>query len=432
MGKSKFQLILIFVFVACAFIGLAIFAGLIKLPAKSTKGVPGATGSVVMWGTIPQVMLSKPLEVFNQTNQSFKLSYVEKRPETFDADIIEALAEGTGPDLMLLPQDSLYRFRNTVFPIPYTTYLPETFRATFITQADVLMATKGYMGLPLFTDPMIMYYNPTLLETNGIPLPPTTWAQFLTLAPQITKKTTGGVVSRSAVALGEFSNIDHSKGILSTLFIQNGNKIVTLENDFYRPQFSSNLSQSAAALAFYTQFADPTKAVYSWNKSLPSSLDMFTAGDLAFYFGYASDLSLISNKNPNLRFYIAKMPQPEGAATNLTFGNLTSVVISKTSKNLNTAYVAASLMTSGTFAEQLATNLNLPPVRRTLLAQKPTNTYGPLLYDHALWSRSWIDPDKTKTDAIWAQMVKDVTSGRSSVTASVSFADSQMSGILNN
>ena len=58
-----------------------------------------------------------------------------------------------------------------------------------------------------------------------------------------------------------------------------------------------------SVLKFYTDFADPLKDVYSWNKSFSNSRDAFSAENLVFYLGYASELQSLINKNPNQNFF---------------------------------------------------------------------------------------------------------------------------------
>ena len=186
MQKSNFQVVFIGIFIACAVAAIAIFAGFIKLPDKTKT--EGPTGAVVMWGTVPSQALSVALQSFNN-KKSYSLSYIEKNSDTFETDIIEALASGMGPDLFLLPQESLYRFENKIIPIPYTNFPANTFRATYAQIADILLAKDGILGFPMAIDPLIMYYNPNLLEAKGIALPPKTWDEVVAIAPKLTIKT---------------------------------------------------------------------------------------------------------------------------------------------------------------------------------------------------------------------------------------------------
>ena len=63
------------------------------------------------------------------------------------------------------------------------------------------------------------------------------------------------------------------------------------------------------ALQFYTDFAQSTKEVYTWNATLPESLDAFVRGQTAFFFGYAYHLPFIRARAPKLNLNIVSVPQ---------------------------------------------------------------------------------------------------------------------------
>jgi len=48
-------------------------------------------------------MINTPLDDFNNANPTFVVKYVQKMPDTFDQDLLEALATGSGPDMFFLP-----------------------------------------------------------------------------------------------------------------------------------------------------------------------------------------------------------------------------------------------------------------------------------------------------------------------------------------
>ena len=103
-------------------------------------------------------------------------------------------------------------------------------------------------------------------------------------------------------------------------------------------------------LKFYTNFSDPSQSLYSWNASFPNSGDDFSSENLAFYFGFASELQSLINKNPNQNFFVASVPQIKNSNSKLTEAHVTGMAILASSKNINTAFTAASLMATGNFA----------------------------------------------------------------------------------
>jgi ABC-type glycerol-3-phosphate transport system substrate-binding protein len=183
-------------------------------------------------------------------------------------------------------------------------------------------------------------------------------------------------------------------------------------------------------LQFYTDFTDPGSAVYSWNKSFPNSKDAFSANITAFYFGFASELKSLLDKNPNQNFSITAIPQIKGSNFKATFSRVTGIAISSLSKNLNTAFTASNLMTSGDFASRLAFSLNVAPARRDLLASKPNDAYSPIFYNSALYAKSWVDPSPKDTLSIFKGMVENVLSGNLSTGAAIQDANAKMSLLL--
>ena len=78
------------------------------------------------------------------------------------------------------------------------------------------------------------------------------------------------------------------------LMLQSGTPIVAVDStgklsSALLAQSSSGINPAEEALSFFTQFADPSKDIYSWNRALPSADSAFLAKNLAFYFGSASE-----------------------------------------------------------------------------------------------------------------------------------------------
>lgn len=425
---KNFQMIMLIVFVVGAVVGILVFSGLI--PLGQPKNV--AVGSVVLWGTIPRSLLADSLDKFSAENQTFTLKYVEKNPASFDKELLEALAKGEGPDMFILPDNLIFHYKDKILTIPYVSYPVATFRNDFAGIGEMYLNSKGVLALPLAIDPMIMYYNRSMFDANSITNPPATWSDVQTLAPILTKKDPAGKILKSGIGLGQFSNIDNAKDIISTMFMQAGSPIVTLKDDIASVDLNSNSTSIdlGSILSFYTSFADPLNPMYSWNKSLPKSQDNFGTDNLGIYFGYASELSTLTTKNPNLNFYIAPMPQIKNSNFALTFGHSYAIAISSATKNPTTAYTATGLLASGEFAQKFSNALLIAPARRSWLAVKPTDAYFPIVYNSALYARSWLDPSPLDTNGIFQRMVENVLSNNMSATDAVSDASSKLGLLL--
>ncbi len=425
--KGNFQIILLIVFVAAAVLGLLVFSGAIPLGKNSNTA--GGQGTVVLWGTVGQQFISKPLDILNRANPSFVVKYVQKDPATFDQDLLEALASGNGPDLFFLPDNLAFHYSNRISVIPYASFSLASFKNYFAGAGEVFLTSKGILAFPMFIDPMVMYYNRSILDSNNIVNPPASWDELQNMAQTLTQKDQGKKIIQSAVAMGQFSNITHAKDIISTLFMQAGNPITTEKNGL----FSSALKDTAdlgPVLKFYTDFSDPLNPVYSWNKSLPPSINVFSSGDLAFYFGYASELPSLINRNPNENFLAAPMPQLKNSNTKITSARVTGIAISSFSKNPTAAFTVMGLIATGDFAKDLANALSTVPARRDLLATKPTDAYFPIFYSSALFAKSWIDPSPSDTDDIFRGMVDKVLSNDMSPSNVVSDASAKLGLLL--
>ncbi|KKQ07423.1 MAG: Extracellular solute-binding protein, family 1 [Parcubacteria group bacterium GW2011_GWB1_36_5] len=428
---KNFQLITIIVFIALAIFGILVFSG--AIPIGNNKGA-GSSGTVVLWGTTKTTIMLPLLEEFNNANPTFTVKYVQKSAESFDQDLLEALAEGKGPDMFFLPENLAFHYANKILPIPFASYSLASFKNNFVGAGEVFLTSKGILAFPLSVDPLVMYYNRSIFDASGIIYPPTSLSSLVDLVPKLIKKDDSNKIIKSAVALGHFSNITHAKDILATLLMQTGNRIVVETNEVFGSSLNAPTSNSkynpAAVLKFYTNFADPNKEVYSWNKSFPDSKDAFSAENLAIYFGYASELNLLVNRNPNQNFSVAPFPQVENASFKLTGAQVTGISLLASSKNFNTAFLAASLLATGDFASKFALATGVAPARRDLLKIKPLDAYSPIFYDSALYARSWLDPSEKDTDNIFRNMIDGVLSNNLTVENAISDASTKLNLLL--
>jgi len=430
---KNFQIIILIVFIVSAVFGILVFSGAINIGGSSNSS--GSLGTVVLWGTVKTQDMASALEDFNKANPTLTVKYVQKSSTTFDQDLLEALASGSGPDMFFLPDNLAFHYANKIYTIPYASYPLATFKSTFASAGEVFLTSKGILAFPIMIDPLVMYYNRSMLDANSIVAPPSSWSELQNLIPALNKKDENGKIIKSAVALGHFSNVLNAKSILSALFMQVGNNIISEKNgSFYSvlgDTVGASLGNINSALLFYTSFADPAKDIYSWNRSFPNSKDFFSANNLAFYFGYASELKSLINKNPNLDFTVAPLPQIKNANFKLTSAQMTGIAVSAFSKNLTTAVTAASLMAQGDFAEKLSSILLIPPARRTLLAVRQTDAFFPTFYSSALYAKGWLDPSSKDSDNIFRTMVENVLSGSMSVENSIRDASAKLSLLLN-
>lgn len=419
-STNIFQLVLMIIFggfIVGGFLFFVLFKG--SNPLQDA-------GNVTIWGTFPEGQMTTSLQgIQKKTSGLASVVYREKDPRTIKDDILEALAAGKGPDLILLNLEDILAYRDRILFIPFTSYPERTFRDTFFDDAGILVFPDGIAGIPFSYDPIVMYFNRDRFASAGIAKPPQYWDEMLTIVPKLTTIDNDQNVLQSGLAFGESANVDHYKEILSLLILQAGSPITQVgTNGKVTSSLNKNIEggnehPGTAALRFFTEFSNPIKTVYSWNRALPSARQMFLSGDLAVYFGYASEFPDLKAANPNLNFDLASVPQSRTAKRRSSYGQMTVFAIPKLAKNPRGALIAAEGLSTAASEQAFITASNLPPVRRDLLSTAQTDAYKSVLYDSAIIGRGWLDPNTVQSSAVFARMIDQVTSGTKTIEDSV-------------
>jgi len=410
--KNTFQIVLMSIF------GAAMLTAVIMFAVNKGSG-SNAEVSVTLWGTFSKNSFSEPLNVFNDDSKSTgaKVTYVEKSPLTYEQDLVEALASGTGPDIFFINQDMIIPFGNKIRPLPYTSFPERDFKLRYIDGASVFLGEGGVLAFPFAVDPLVMYYNKSMLNKAGIANPPKSWTQFSAMIPLLTQKDSNQNLIRSGLAFGQFSNIQYASNIFETLLLQLGNPIIAKRgNGDYlsvvaEPGYLSTDS-FATSLQFFTNFSNPLLDTYSWNASLSSAEDMFVQDKLALYFAPASRFFDIQRGNINLNYDITKIPQVNETSNFLTSADFYGIAVSKGSKNSQAAFTAANILSNGPSNKLINVSNNLSSPRRDSLGVTDgLTTYQSAIRESALISYTWINPGRTSTEALFKEAVDSVVRG---------------------
>lgn len=425
---SKFQLGLLAVFGAFIVIAVILFS----VYRGSSKG----RADITIWGTMPAGEFNAIATNAGLNTKQVTYTYVEKREATLDRDFTEALATAAGPDLIILPQSSVYKNREKLVQIPYSRVGQGDYQNTFIDIANTFLGSQGIYALPYMIDPLVLYWNRDTFSTAGLTKPIGYWDELYAAAERFTVKDAAGNITRSVMALGETRNIPHAKDIISLLMLQAGSPIVEVTSGGLRSALASNqglpINPTSAAVDFYTQFSNPAKPYYSWNRSLLPALSSFSVGDSAMYVGFASELKSIRAKSPTLNIGVASVPQSRTSRNAITYGKLYGIGISRQAKDPAAALSAALALVSQAAQSALTEITGLPPVRRDLLSARPSDAALQAFYTAAIQSRGWIDPNPAESDKIFKEMIDSVTSGRARTTEAVQQADSALQAVIDN
>ncbi|MEA3272758.1 MAG: extracellular solute-binding protein [Patescibacteria group bacterium] len=377
------------------------------------------------------------------------IEYRKLRFDEYEEEIIDALAEDRGPDIFSIHNTWMGKYKPKIASVPekitmaYTT-ITGTFkkekttvlktkpsislkqlRENFVDVVldDVIMSTtdnKGktvdkIYGLPLSLDTLVLFYNRDLLNAAKIAQVPTTWKNFQQATTKMTKIDRSGNILQSGAALGASDNVERYFDILSLLMMQNGTKMTDERGSITFHQMPPELEgrplpPGEEALTFYTDFASPSKEVYSWNDAMPNNLTAFTQGKIAFFFGYSYHLPTIRANAPKLNLGIAKAPQIEGAPE-INYANYWVEVASKKSKHLDEAWDFIQFAADPTRVDKYLSIAKRPTALRALIESQLDDLDLGTFVAQTLTAETWykgVDPD-TAEDA-FAQMIDSIIS----------------------
>lgn len=425
---KPFQVIVMAVFGFVALAGILLFANF-----KGFSSGVTAVGTVSIWGTLPEDAMNEALNQFRQTHQEYgRVTYTERPDETFNADLAEAIASGSGPDLIILTQEDLVSAQAKLMTIPSSVISERDFRDEYLPINELFLVSGGTYAMPFLTDPLVLFYSRPILASAGAARPPATWEAVTGLASTINRQTDTQTVTRSLIALGTYDNVENARAILSMLFLQAGYTVSEYRDSGRRATLTNPIAQvygrtpAESALNFYSEFANPAKSVYSWNSGMPESRQAFLAGDVALYLGFASERKELAQANPNLDFDMAAAPAPATGQSRITFGRAYAFAIPRASANSEGALEVAITLSGADAGPIFARALGMAPSARMALAPNPSDLYEPVYYPEALIARGWLSPAPSVTDRIFATMVSNVASGRETVNAAIVTANTAL------
>ncbi len=432
-GKNRFGVILAFVGAGFLILGVLFFSG--KLGGNKSVSQTVPEGIVVIWGTLPQVEFNNALQIVMAKQSKIGISYSQVAPSELRPKLIEAIAADAAPDMVVTDISNFYSVKFYTQETPYTIYPEAGFRQAFSGATYDLLTPTGVSAIPVGIDPVMMFFNREILAQSGYSTPPMTWNDIYLMAPDIIKIEKGQLIRQELLPFGQYKNVNNAWAIISTLFMQSRVPIARADQTLKKVV---NLANSDIAgidgagqkvVEFYTQFSDPKSQFYTWNRSMLDSKKEFLEGRLAFLPSFASETKDIRDRNPNLNFAVAQIPQLNtDAKYQATFGNVYVASMLKKSMNPTAANVVLFEMAGPDFQKSFSQNLMMAPALNALLMLPPETTYLPVVYRSALIAKTWYNDDMVKTDQAFSQMVESVISGKQNVQQAIYQAER----ILNN
>lgn len=416
MKLRPFELVLVIVFLGLIVLSLA-FLSMYKADPND-DGIPDI-GTVTIWGTLPDDGVGGLLRAFRDIDDTYDgVSYRQVSADQFDAELVNALADGEGPDIVLVSHERLVQLRKRIQPISYEAFPLPDIRNTYLDGAQIFALFDGLYAYPVAADPLLMYWNKDILTTDGFLQAPTTWEALSNdYLPKLIRRNPDRSITRSVVAMGEYNNVENSFALFSALMFQAGMLGV---NDKDGKQYEIRINESVdkqtqplrVSSDFYTRFSRPNNSLYSWNRSFSSDKERFLSEELALYFGYGSEGVDIEQKNPNLNFDVAEIPQGATATVRRTYANFYGLAALRSSKNLEGASRVMAVLGNQENTEKIAAAHRLVPAYKASVSRGSDDVYGRVGYKSAAVAYGWLNPDRTATDEILNTMTQDLNENR--------------------
>src|SRR3989344_1602140 len=398
---------------------------------------------------------------YTLAHPNVKVIYRQLRADEYEKELINALAEDRGPDIFSVHQTDLNAYKAKISPLPtaltlsvlettgtikkeqivtlkkFSTISLKSVRDKFTDQIfqDVVLTddlgNSRVYGLPLAMDTLALYVNRDILNASGIPSAPTTWEEFQADVKKITKIDKNGKITQAAASLGLAKNVERAGDITLLLMMQNGS---TIANEVGRMVFneipealrSRRANPAADALRFYTDFANPDKEVYTWNKEMQNSLEAFILGKTAFFFGYAYHLPSIKARAPKLNLAIVKVPQIAGNPE-INFANYWVETVSKKSKAQDVAWDFVQFMTTDERVKSYLTVAKKPAALRSLLKGQFDDLDLGAFAAEVLTAKTWYRGlDSKIAEAALNSMIEAVAAGAQTAEEAIDFAARQI------
>ncbi|MFA5854326.1 MAG: extracellular solute-binding protein [Patescibacteria group bacterium] len=378
------------------------------------------------------------------------INYRKLRLEEYERELLNALAEDRGPDIVSLHNTWVRAYQSKLLPAPASVKMsfreiqgvqknqvwvektlpvitPAQVRDQFVDQVGRDVVVKGQSedpkkgivdqlwGLPMALDTMVLYYNKDVLNSAGIPTAATTWAEFQDHVKRLTKYDAQGKLVKPAAGIGTSKNVERSFDLLSLLMMQNGAQMTDANGipTFNRTPdgLDREIPPGMEALVFYTDFANPSKEVFTWDDTQPNSYDAFVSGKTAYFFGYSYHLPRIRSQAPKLNFGTTNIPQIDPAAK-VNYANYWIESVSKKSKNPDAAWDFVQFASKADQTKSYLAKTGKPTALRSLVNTQLSDPDTGVFASQVLTAKSWYTGANIQaTEAAFDEMIDATLAG---------------------
>jgi len=382
-----------------------------------------------VWGVGDELKVwQESITKFESIYPSVRVRYTKLDAATYEKQLLDALAAGSGPDVFMFHNTWLPKHGNKVVPASSEQIPLSTFRNLFpvVVEQDFVKGGQIF-SLPLSVDTLALFYNRDIFDNKRIALAPTTWDELKATILKVREFKVGGGLSRAALSIGGTSrSVTNAADILSLIMLQYKTEMVNPDGS----RMAISNPQGLAALNFYTQFSRSGSAYYTWSDSFKPSIDSFAAKQTAMIMAYASEIPEIKAKNPALNFAVAQAPQfNKNEAIN--FANYWGLAASiKTPHPKEACDFIIFTTTNSEVASNYITLTGKPPALRFLINEYLTNPTLGVFAAQALIARSWPQIDNVEVKKSFDDMIESVVTNKLSSEKALREAENELNALM--
>lgn len=362
------------------------------------REVRGPKAVVTIWGPASEGRaMSAVMKRFEEQYPDYALSYGTFADESYERELLDKLAGGTGPDIFFFHSSWRTKHGNKVSP----TSSPETIAALPQLFPQVVASdftdARGIYALPLYIDSLALYVNRNLLDKRGVTRLPATWADLRYASREKNFPVGLGGGAETTPLVGDIVNL---------LLLQHG----------VSPGGGSGesvVSRAAEeALGVYTSFPAPKTEVTSG----------FLRGEIGAILGYASLNGELYERSAGIPWEVLPAPQVdlENPAAQASYYGL---AVWRGSRQRETAWGVVGLLTgNASLAETYGVASGHPPALRYLIDRYSEAKGMGIFARQALIARSWAEPGREVTRQVFARAVADIRDRGASLQSALSAA----------
>lgn len=398
-----------------------------KHGSNNDPNYPTSKIELNFWGLDNSRAFSGAIKAYTKIHKNIKINYTKYNLlKDYKEFIINSLAEGNGPDLFMIPDYWVETYKGIMVPAYPNLVNIESFKYFYpdVVSQDFIRDGKIY-AMPLYMDSLVLLYNKDIFNAKAVVFPPKTWDEFASDVVKTRETSNSGGILQAGAAIGTANNINNFADIISAIMLQLG---TINDKNSAQVRFSKG---NEDAVKFYTQFANPISAYYTWNSEQEEARSAFAYGEATMIIEYNDAIKKIKDKNPFIKIGVSEIPQINVYKPR-TFAKYMGIAVAKKSIGAR-AYVAwdfLKFLTTRSDINKLYLDATgrLPAIKSSI--QKLIGGEDDVFARSFLFASSWRRYNWDKIQNIFRDMINNILSGKSSVVNAVKAAQGDINDLF--